>query len=110
MVLPACNLIKAQDVARSMKRPGGIVPPGKAGLLMLAAALVPIVLKEAKPLVRAAGRGLRHLGDAIMRIADSSQIGAEPAEAQTVAEEVTDEPSNDKAKRGKKPSKKAAKK
>lgn len=76
---------------------------------MLAFALVPIVLKEAKPLVRAAGRGLRHLGDAIMRIADTSQIDAQPADADSATEEVADEVKTEKPKRGKKPSKKASK-
>lgn len=105
MVLPACNLNKTRDVARSMKRPGGIVPPGKAGLLMLAAALVPIVVKEAKPLVRAAGRGLRHLGDAIMRIADSSQIDAETVAAPDAPEEVEPAKPSKAKKKGKKGSK-----
>lgn len=84
-----------------MRRPGGIVPPGKAGLLMLAFALVPIVLKEAKPLVRAAGRGLRRLGEAVERVAESSQIDHQPAEASVAQEEAQPTPTPSKAKKRK---------
>jgi hypothetical protein len=53
---------------------------------MLAFALVPVILNEAKPLARALGKGLRKLGDAVERIADNSQIDAEPSSDDTPTE------------------------
>ncbi len=84
-----------------MKRIPGIVPPGKAGLIMLAAALVPVAAKQAKPLVRAVGRGIKKVGEAIERIADSSQIDAE-AEPQVVNEPVPEPEQPEKPKKAKK--------
>ena len=74
-------------------------------MLMLAFALVPVLLKEAKPLVRAAGRGLRKLGDMVERIADSSQIDhdAETTQAAAVPEEPEAESTEPKKKKKGKP-------
>lgn len=57
-----------------MKRVGGVIPPGKAGLIMIAVALAPIAWKACKPLVRAVGRGLKEAGKVAERIVDHSQI------------------------------------
>lgn len=40
----------------------GPIPPGNAGPLLLAAVLVPVVLKAFKPLARTLGKGLSDLG------------------------------------------------
>ncbi len=84
-----------------MKRIPGIVSPGKAGLIMLVAALVPVAAKQAKPLVRAVGRGIKRVGEAIERIVDSSQIDAEP-EPQVVNEPTPEPTPSEKAKKAKK--------
>ena len=70
-----------------MRRPG-VIPPGKAGIFLLAAALVPLALKEAKPLVRAMGRGLKNLGDKVDKWATSSEaeVAAEPTVEESAAE------------------------
>lgn len=88
----------------NMRRTPGIVPPGKAGLIMLAAALVPVAAKQAKPLVRAVGRGIRKVGEAIERIVDSSQIDAEPEP------QVVNEPAPEPAEKPKKAKKSKSKK
>lgn len=55
-----------------MRRPTSI-PPGKAGLIVLAVAFAPLVLGAAKPAMRAVGRGIRKFGEATERL-----FGAEP--------------------------------
>lgn len=90
-----------------MRRTPGIVPPGKAGLIMLAAALIPVAAKQAKPLVRAVGRGIRKVGEAIERIVDSSQIDAEP-EPQVVNESAPEPEPAEKPKKAKKAKSKKA--
>lgn len=71
------NLAASLGVAIAMRRTPGIIPPGKAGLFMLAAVLVPVVIKHAKPLVKKVGEGLQWLGEAVERVADSSQIDSD---------------------------------
>jgi hypothetical protein len=82
----------------------GVIPPGKAGLVMLAVAFVPVAIKACKPLVRAIGRGLKKAGEAAERVVDNSQIAAEKAEP--VATTVVDEPKAPKKSAKKNPSKK----
>lgn len=79
-----------------MRRPG-VIPPGRAGLFLLAAALVPVALKEAKPLVRAVGRGFRRLGDMFDKMADEPL--AEPVAEPTTAEDEVAEPKPKKRKK-----------
>lgn len=79
-----------------MRRPG-VIPPGKAGLFLLAAALVPVALKEAKPLVRAVGRGFRRLGVMFDKMADEPL--AEPVAEPPTAEEEVAEPKPKKRKK-----------
>lgn len=48
----------------------GVIPPGKAGVIVMAAALVPIALKNFRPLVKRFGKGVVRVGKTIQRIAD----------------------------------------
>jgi len=43
----------------------GPIPPGKAGLIMLAAAAIPVAIAAFKPLARALGKGLVSAGEAL---------------------------------------------
>lgn len=74
-----------------MRRTGGIIPPGKAGLIMLAAALVPVVVAAIKPHAK---KLFKTAGDAAERVMDSSEIAEEEVQAE--------EPEPKKAKKGKK--------
>lgn len=73
-----------------MRRSPGVIPPGKAAIFVLAAALVPVVLKEAKPLVRAVGRGLRKLGDMVDKLVTTSE--SEESSAATSSSTPSPEP------------------
>ena len=42
-----------------------MIPPGRAGLIVLAFAMVPIVVKEFKPIVRWVGKRMRKFGETI---------------------------------------------
>lgn len=46
------------------------IPPGRGGLIILAAACVPIVIKKFKPIVRFVGKKLTEVGDKVQRIAE----------------------------------------
>jgi hypothetical protein len=48
----------------------GLIPPGKAGLVVLAAALLPVALKRARPLVKKVGSGLMRVGEMLQRSGD----------------------------------------
>lgn len=50
-----------------------VIPPGKAGLIVLAAAVVPIVLKKMKPVTRAVGKGLANMGEMLVKSAEEPQ-------------------------------------
>lgn len=70
-----------------MRRTGGLIPPGKAGLVMLAVAFAPLALAACKPLARGLGKFLKKAGEMAERVADSSQIDAqEEVKTETVAE------------------------
>jgi Sec-independent protein translocase protein TatA len=57
-------------------RPGRTaIPPGKAGLVVLAAALVPIALKKMKPLTRAVGKGMSRFGEMLLKSAEEPHEG-----------------------------------
>ncbi|HMS54800.1 MAG TPA: hypothetical protein PKA27_05325 [Fimbriimonadaceae bacterium] len=47
-----------------------VIPPGKAGLVVLAAALTPIVLRKMRPVTRAVGKGLAKVGDMLIKTAE----------------------------------------
>jgi len=53
-----------------MSRGGGMIPPGKAGLVVLAVAAVPIVVKKFRPIVRWTGRKLTQVGERVTKMAD----------------------------------------
>jgi hypothetical protein len=75
-----------------MRRPTSI-PPGRAGLIVLAIAFAPLVLSASKPLVRAAGRGLRKLGEAVENLAGNGS--SEKAESSPTSETPQPEPAED---------------
>lgn len=79
----------------SMRR--GAIPPGKAGLVVLAAAAIPVVIGAAKPFARAIGRGLTKIGDKLQEAAAEAKNGsavkpeppkAEPAKTEAKAPEA----------------------
>jgi hypothetical protein len=74
----------------------GIVPPGKIGLVMIAAAVAPVVLRKAKPLAKAVGKGIAKLGEAVERIADNSTIDAQDREAERIRRQASQEDASDK--------------
>ena len=47
-----------------------VIPPGRAGLIVLAVAAVPIVIKKFKPVVRWTGRKLSEAGARVTKMAD----------------------------------------
>jgi len=51
---------------------GTNVPSGPAGLLLLAIAFAPVVIKKCKPAVKAAGIALAKAGAAVQKVADAS--------------------------------------
>ena len=46
------------------------IPPGKAGLIVLAVATLPILLRKCKPLVKVVGSGLTKFGEAMTKAAE----------------------------------------
>ncbi|MEQ1933323.1 MAG: hypothetical protein ABL962_05520 [Fimbriimonadaceae bacterium] len=82
-----------------MRRPTSI-PPGKAGLVVLAFALAPVLISVAKPAIRAVGRGFRKFGEATER----KSGGPEPAatKAEEPVAEVKEEAADAKPKAAKK--------
>ncbi len=57
--------------------PQGIIPPGRAGLIVLAAALVPVALRHMKPFTRSLGDALVKAGE-YLRAPDDEPRGTEP--------------------------------
>jgi|SRR5947209_15714739 len=47
-----------------------VIPPGRAGLIVLAVAAVPIVVKKFKPVVRWTGKKLSEAGARVTKMAD----------------------------------------
>ena len=69
----------------------GAIPPGKAGLVVLAAAAIPVVIGAAKPLARAVGRGLSKIGEKLQEAAaeaKKSNGAPPPPSAPSVQEDV----------------------
>ncbi|MCB8933544.1 MAG: hypothetical protein M9921_14820 [Fimbriimonadaceae bacterium] len=64
----------------------GVIPPGKAGLLVLAAAMVPIVLGKAKPWAKKFGQGLVKLGEKLQEGAEEAAAEVQPEAAAPKAE------------------------
>ena len=54
-----------------------VIPPGRAGLIVLAAALVPVAVKKFRPMVRAVGNGLVNAGKTFQKIADDAERDAQ---------------------------------
>ncbi|HRF59479.1 MAG TPA: hypothetical protein PLH94_06130 [Fimbriimonadaceae bacterium] len=61
-----------------MKR--GPVPPNRTGLIMLAAAAIPVVVQAARPIAKAVGRGLIRAGQYLREAADGVARKGEPTE------------------------------
>lgn len=81
----ARNAIPVANVIPTMRRPTSI-PPGKAGLIVLAIAFAPLALATAKPAMRAIGRGIKKFGEATERMfgeANKPEPPTEPAETPT---------------------------
>lgn len=57
----------------------GVIPPGRAGLLILVAALVPVVLGKAKPWAKKVGQGLVKLGEKIQEGVEEAVVEAKAA-------------------------------
>jgi hypothetical protein len=80
-------------------RPRPIIPPGRAGLLVLAAATVPIVISRCKPLAKRVGEKMVEWGEKLQKEARKPDPQPEPAKAEeavatatAVAEPVAAEP------------------
>lgn len=58
----------------------GSYPPGRAGLIIAAAALVPVVLRKAKPITRAVGNSLIWAGKVINELAEEPKGTAKAGE------------------------------
>lgn len=83
--MPLQRAVNAPSIPlETMKR--GPVPPNKTGLVMLAAAVIPVVVQAAKPLAKAVGRGLIRAGQFLREAAD-----AEPRKGETEAPAATSE-------------------
>ncbi len=66
------------------------IPPGKAGLVVLAVATLPILLKKCKPLVKVVGSGLTKFGEAMTKAAEEPM---DPVKTEAkVADEVKPKP------------------
>ena len=50
----------------------GVVPPGKAGLLIVAAVIVPAAAKKLKPLAKWTGKSLVKVGEFVQKLADEA--------------------------------------
>ncbi len=55
-----------------MGRPG-MIPPGRAGLIMLAASLIPLGVVRYRPVVRTVGRRLQRWGRTLERMAQEAK-------------------------------------
>lgn len=69
----------------------GVIPPGKFGLIVLAAAVAPIVLKKCKPAGRAVAKGLGKFADKLRELSEEDPVEAR-AEETGVAGPPTPEP------------------
>ena len=58
------------------------IPPGKVGLFMLAAAAIPLVAKEAKPIANKIAKGIIRLGEKLKEATDQGQKPAEKPQEQ----------------------------
>jgi hypothetical protein len=56
-----------------------VVPPGKAGILIIAATVAPIFIRKLRPAVKLAGQGLVKAGEFVQKMADDvrGETGAE---------------------------------
>jgi Sec-independent protein translocase protein TatA len=54
-----------------------VIPPGRAGLIVIAAALVPVAVKKFRPMVRAVGNGLINAGKTFQKLADDAEREAQ---------------------------------
>lgn len=54
-------------------RRGGVIPPGKAGLIVIAAAMVPIAIRKFPSVVRWVGKKLEKTGARIAGTADEAE-------------------------------------
>lgn len=74
-----------------------VIPPGKAGAIILAAALAPVVLRKLKPLARAIGKGFSKVGESVIRMAEEphdevkTEKAAEPEKKPAAAKASTTE-------------------
>ena len=91
------------------------VPPGRLGLVILAAALVPIAIKKWPKVVRAVGREVAKAGEGIQKLADEvenykngKQEAAEKAAAATAESAPKEEPKKASAPKNVKQQKPAA--
>ncbi|MBI1757329.1 MAG: hypothetical protein HYR64_09515 [Fimbriimonas ginsengisoli] len=65
--------------------PRGIVPPGRLGLLLIAAAMVPVVLARCKPFAKKVGEALVKAGEKLKETAE------EPTKPVATASATNDE-------------------
>lgn len=64
------------------------ISPGQSGIILIAAALVPVVLTASKPLTRKLGKSLRKFGEKLERYAAASDTTVETPKNEESAEEV----------------------
>lgn len=70
-----------------------VIPPGKAGLVVLAAALTPIVLRKMRPVTRAVGKGLSKFGDMLIKTAEEPHDPVKTESVETPAKSAPKQPS-----------------
>lgn len=71
----------------------GVIPPGRAGLLVVAAVIAGVVLQKSKPLMRKFGEQIEDLGRKLKDSADQPEAG----EKSTTVSEAVSEPAEEVA-------------
>jgi hypothetical protein len=70
--------------------PRGVIPPGKAGLVILAAAVVPVVVKNFRPFAKTVGQGFVAMGEKIKEAAKGKS--QEEVQEEFMQEAAADQP------------------
>ena len=61
------------DVSTDMRPGRGVIPPGTAGLIIIAACAIPAVFDFAKPYAKKVAKGFVDLGDSIRKFAEEPE-------------------------------------
>lgn len=80
-----------------------VIPPGKAGVVILAAALVPVVLRKLKPVAKAVGQGISKVGETMVKLAEEPHDPVKTEKVDVAPAEPAAKPAAAKAARKRKP-------